>query len=177
MELKFLELAKRRFSSRQYSPQPVEREKLLQVLEAARLAPSAVNYQPWVFLVLDQQTELDQIRQCYPRDWFAEVPLVIVCCCDHRQSWKRKRDGKDHGDIDMAIAIDHMTLAAAGLGLGTCWVCNFDAQAAAHALQLPPEVEPVVLLPIGYSQDASYPDRHREARKPLEEIVRWGAWE
>jgi nitroreductase len=151
----------------------VEREKLLTVLEAARIAPSAVNYQPWLFIVLEHETELAKIRECYSRDWFADVPLVIVCCCDHRQSWKRKRDGKDHGDIDLAIAVDHMTLAAASVGLATCWVCNFDADAAAAALDLPKEVEPAVLLPIGYPVDECYPDRHKEARKPLREIVRW----
>lgn len=173
MHSDFLSIARRRYSSRHYSQQPVEREKLLTVLEAARIAPSAVNYQPWLFIVLEHETELAKIRACYSRDWFADVPLVIVCCCDHRQSWKRKRDGKDHGDIDLAIAVDHMTLAAASVGLATCWVCNFDADAAAAALDLPKEVEPVVLLPIGYPIDECYPDRHKEARKPLSEIVRW----
>lgn len=115
--MSFLELTKKRYSVRKYKDEPVEREKLLQVLEAARYAPSACNYQPWHFIVVTDEELKNRIAETYPRDWFREAPVVIVACGDHSASWKRG-DGKDHCDVDLAIAIEHMALAAADLGLG-----------------------------------------------------------
>ena len=97
---------------------------------------------------------------------------MIVACGDHRVAWRR-RDGKDHCDIDVAIAVDHVTLAAAALGLGTCWICSFDAFRCAQVLELREHLEPVVLLPIGYPAEAKAADRHGAERKRLEDIVCW----
>ncbi|GAB4317545.1 MAG: nitroreductase family protein [Bacteroidales bacterium] len=168
----FLELAKKRFSARSYKPDPVPEELLMQVLEAGRIAPSAVNYQPWIFYVANSPGALEKIYPLYHRSWFREAPAVIILCADHSQSWKRK-DGKDHADIDVAIAADHMTLAAADLGLATCWICNFDKEKSIEVLNLPEHIEPVVFLSLGYP--ATEPDtvRHTAKRKPLKEIVNW----
>jgi nitroreductase len=95
-----------------------------------------------------------------------------MICGDHSKAWRRP-DGKGHCDIDAAIAADHMTLAAAELGLGTCWVCNFDTRALHKLLRLPPHVEPIVLLPLGYPADQGDPGRHETKRKKMEEIVHW----
>jgi nitroreductase len=95
---------------------------------------------------------------------------VIVVCGDHTRSWHRT-DGKDHADIDVAIAVDHMTLAAAEAGLGTCWVCNFNSMDLAKILNLPKGTEAAVMLPIGYPAEEGDPDRHGEKRKPLSEIT------
>ncbi|HOQ17014.1 MAG TPA: nitroreductase family protein [Defluviitaleaceae bacterium] len=167
--MSFLELAKKRYSVRSYLDKPVEKEKLLQVLEAARIAPSAVNKQPWHFIVVTDKIIKNKIAETYPRDWFKTVPAVIVVCGDHSKSWKRN-DGKDHCDIDVAIAIDHMTLAATDLGLGTCWVCAFDAKQCHKALELPENLEVVALLPIGYPADTA-PESKK--RMELSEIVSW----
>ena len=121
--MNFLELTKRRCSVRKYASRPVETEKLDYILEAARMAPSAVNYQPWCFLVVKSDKGREKIQSCYPREWFKQAPCYIVVCGDHAQSWKRA-DGKDHMDIDAAIAAEHICLAAAEQGLGSCWVCN-----------------------------------------------------
>jgi nitroreductase len=166
----FLDLAKHRYSCRKYDSRPVEHEKLDLVLESGRVAPSAANLQPWHFYVILGEYELRVIHQVYHREWFRTAPCVIVICGDHNRSWKRK-DGKDHCDIDIGIVTDHMTLQAADLGLGTCWICNFDAQMTAELLQLPGHLEPMVLLPLGYPLDTADPDRHREKRKPLSEII------
>lgn len=163
----FLELARSRFSVRKYKNRPVEEEKLLKVLEAGRLAPSAVNFQPWHFIVIRGKSNLEKIYSVYDRAWIREAPVVIAICADHSQSWKRKQDGKDHADIDIAIAADHMTLMAADLGLGTCWVCNFDVDKCTDVLGLPPGVEPAVLLPLGYPDI----DRPEKKRKPLVEVT------
>ena len=171
--MNFLELAKRRYSCRHYDSRPVEQVKLDLVLEAGRVAPSAANVQPWHLVVLRQPENLTPLYEAYNKDWFRAAPCVIIVCGNHRQSWKRK-DGKDHCDIDIAIITDHMTLQAAELGLATCWICNFDKQKAIRALRLPGHLEPVVFLPLGYPLDKADPDRHKEKRKPLNEIVTFG---
>ena len=99
---------------------------------------------------------------------------MIVICADHAASWKRKEDGKDHADVDVAITTDHMTLQATELGLATCWVCNFYVEKTRELLKLPKHLEPVVILPLGYPRDAADPARHNEKRKPLSEIVTYG---
>lgn len=165
--MNFLDLVKKRYSVRSYRPQPVEREKLDVILECARLAPSAVNFQPWHFYVVESEAAKAALRPCYHREWFAGAPLYIVVCADESASWKRSSDGYDHADIDAAIAAEHICLAAADQGLGSCWVCNFDVAACREALQLPENLRPVVLLPIGYAAD----DPTQKKRKPLAEIV------
>jgi len=167
--MSFLELAKKRYSVRKYKDQPVEREKLLQVLEAARNAPSACNFQPWHFIVLTDETIKSKVAETYPRDWFKKAPVVIVACGDHSVSWKRA-DEKDHRDVDLAIAVEHMALAAAELGLGTCWICAFDAKRCHEILALPDNLEVIALLPLGYPEEERIPDKNR---KRLEEIVTW----
>lgn len=168
--MKFLELAKNRFSCRHYDNRPIEQEKLNMVLEAGRIAPSAANYQPWHFIIITGQEELEKIHSVYHRDWFKTAPCVLVICGDHSKSWKRK-DGKDHCDIDVAIAVDHMTLQATELGLGTCWICNFENELCSKLLKLPSNLEPAVILPIGYPLDSPDPDRHGLKRKSMKEIV------
>jgi nitroreductase len=166
----FLELAKRRYSCRSYSDAPVEEEELNLVLEAGRVAPSAVNFQPWHFYVIREARNLAELHRVYHREWFRTAPCVIVICGDHNTSWKR-RDGKDHADIDVAITTDHMTLQATELGLATCWICNFDPDMTREVLKLPEHLEPLVILPLGYPLDQADPERHKEKRKPLSEIV------
>lgn len=167
--MSFLELTKKRYSVRKYKDKPVEKEKILQVLEAARNAPSACNYQPWHFIVLNDEIIKTKVAETYPKDWFKKAPVVIVACGDHSVSWKRA-DGKDHCDVDLAIAIDHMTFAAADLGLGTCWICAFDAKSCHEILELPENLEVIALLPLGYPDDETIPDKKR---KSLDEIVTW----
>jgi nitroreductase len=170
MEMSILDIAKKRYSVRSYLEKEVERDKLVQILEAGRIAPSAVNYQPIHLLVITDQKEKEKVAEAYPRDWFKKAPVIIVACGDHSKSWKRN-DGKDHCDIDVAIAIDHMTLAATDLGLGTCWVCAFDAKRCHEILELPENLEVVALLPLGYPTG----ERSNEIkRQSLEEFVSWG---
>ncbi len=167
--MEFNKLIKNRFSVRSFTRQPVDRDTILEILESARLAPSAVNFQPWHFIVVTEAEHLSEIQQAYPRNWFMEAPVCIVVCADHRQSWKRKSDGKDFADVDAAIVTDHLILKATELGLGTCWVCNFDVKLARKILQLPEYVEPMVLVPMGYSNA----DAPVKSRKPLSETIHW----
>ena len=169
----FKTLMQTRYSVRNYQPEPLSEELLMEVLEAGRMAPTAVNKQPFVFVVVNTEDKLKEISAAYPRDWFKTAPQVIVICGDHRAAWKRGNDGKDHTDIDVAIATDHITLRATELGLGTCWVCNFDAEQVSKALSLPDHIEPVVLLPIGRPKEAETPSKKR---KSLSDLVRFNEY-
>lgn len=169
----FLNLAKKRFSVRKFKTDPVKDEDLQYILEVGRIAPSANNSQPWQFIVVRNNIENNLVNELYHRDWFNDAPVVIIVIADHSKSWHRKSDGKDHADIDAAIAADHMTLAAAERGLGTCWVCNFDVQKTKNYLQLPEDYEPIAFLPLGYPDEKADINRHSEKRKAIEEIVKY----
>ncbi len=163
----FRDLAEARFSLRNYDSRPVEQEKIDRLLECVRLAPSAVNFQPCVFYVVTDQVLLAQLQDCYNRDWFKTAPMCIVACGNHQQAWHRKLDGKDHTDIDVAIAVDHLTLAAVDMGLGSCWICNFDAQKCAQVLDLPEGVEPIAMVAIGYAAKDERPLKKRKSHDEL----------
>ncbi len=105
--MNFIELATQRSSVRNFAPMPVEKEKLLQVLEAARIAPSAANFQPWHFIVVTEPVLLQLIYPLYPREWLKSAPLIIVALGDHSRGWHRGKDDKDFTQVDLAIAIDH----------------------------------------------------------------------
>lgn len=171
--MNFLDICKKRCSVRSYKPELISDSALNQLLEAARLAPSAVNFQPWIIIIVKEENNRRQLHECYPREWFKSAPLYLVVCADHEQSWKRKSDEKDHADIDIAIAVEHICLAATELGIGTCWVCNFDPNMLHQQLELPSHITPVAILPIGYPNTDVHCDSENKHRKPLNEIVRW----
>lgn len=163
-----------RKSVRSFSNKQIDKETIVELLNATRLAPSAVNYQPWRFFICSGEEIKQRIVESYPRKWFQTAPLYIVACVDKSQSWKRAADNKDHGNIDVAIAITHLTLKATELGLGTCWVCNFDANVLANTLNLDQVLEPVAIIPIGYPTDeASLETEQPKKRKSIEEFTEW----
>lgn len=164
----FNQLLRERYSVREYKQQKVSKALLMEILEAGHMAPSAVNKQPWKFIIVSEDDNLSRLKEAYGREWFQNISQAIVICGEHSESWKRSFDGKDHCDIDVAIAVDHMTIRATELGLGTCWVCNFDPVKVKEVLNLPEGVEPVVVLPFGYPLENKPPQKKR---KPLESIV------
>lgn len=166
--MNLLDTVKNRKSVRAYSAKEVEAEKLEYILECVRLAPSAVNFQPWHFYVIKNSERKALLHQCYAREWFVSAPLYIVACGNTSQSWKRKSDGKDHLDIDVAIAVEHICLAAAEQGLGTCWVCNFDVEMCCRLLDLPPDLCPIAIIPVGYPLEEQ---NKPSSRKLISEIV------
>ena len=100
--------------------------------------------------------------------WFRTAPECFIVCCDHAESWHRPKDGKDHGDVDIAICAEHFCLAAAERGLGTCWVCNFDADLCRRLFHLPDTLEPVAFLPLGYEAADHQPRPFQ--RKEIDEL-------
>lgn len=165
----FKELSDARFSVRSYTDEAVTKKQLDYILECARLAPSAVNFQPWHFYVVASSEGKAKLHQCYGREWFQSAPLYIICCIRHDEAWVRKYDQKEHGDIDIAIAAEHICLAAAEQGLGTCWVCNFDAQLCHDLFALPDNEEAAVVIPLGHpAPDVEHKPKNR---KSISDIV------
>lgn len=170
--MNFTQLASQRFSVRKYSDRAVPHDMILSIVEAGRLAPSAVNYQPWHFIIVESAKSREALQVSYPREWFAKAPVYLVVCADISEAWTRAHDHKNFAEIDACIAADHMILQATELGLGTCWVCNFDPEICQSALQLPEHIKPVVLIPIGFPDE---PMRIKN-RKPLNEILHWDGY-
>ncbi|MGI6207878.1 MAG: nitroreductase family protein [Anaerolineae bacterium] len=170
--MSFLDLALKRYSVRAYKPDPVPEDALRQVLEGARLAPTAANRQPFRLIVIRTQGREEELKRIYGRDWFVQAPLVIAICGMPDKGWTRASDSKSYCDVDAGIVFDHLTLAAADVGLGTCWIGAFDPVAAREVLGLPEGVVPIAFTPLGYPADAPRPKQ----RKPLEELVAYERW-
>ena len=158
--MKFSKLVKSRYSVRAYKSDAVEEEKLQQVLEAARLAPTGANRQAFQLVVVHTKGREEEMKRIYPRDWFSEAPIVICACAapDYK--------------LNIGIVMDHLILAATELGLGTCWIGAFDRDATREILGLPDDMEPIIFTPLGYP--ASEPGAKK--RKDLDEIVRYEHW-
>ena len=164
--MNLLDLVKSRYSCRSYQPASVEPAKLDYIMECVRLAPSAVNKQPWRFRIVSSDEDKAKLQRCYARTWFNSAPMYIIASLVHDEEWVRS-DGKHHGDIDVAIAVEHLCLAAAEQGLGTCWVCNFDALLCSQLFSYAEGEEPVVLIPIGYPADEAKPKNRKEMNEIL----------
>ncbi|MBN1978588.1 MAG: nitroreductase family protein [Anaerolineae bacterium] len=169
--MEFSEVIKIRYSVRAYKPDPVEDEMLQQVLEAARLAPTAVNRQPFQLVVIHTKGREEELNRIYGRDWFVQPPLVICICGVPALAWSRM-DGMNYYAVDVTIAMDHLILAATELGLGTCWIGAFDPDAAREVLGLPDTVEPIAFTPLGYPAD----EPRQKKRKALSELVHYENW-
>jgi nitroreductase len=156
----FFECIESRRSVRSYKSDPVEEEKLERLLEAGRLAPTACDYQPFRILVARTAGREAELKRIYGKDWFAAAPLVLLVCSVPASAWSR-RDGKSYADVDAAIAMDHIVLAATALGLGTCWIGAFDPKAAREVLALEAGWEPVAFTPLGYAKESPAPRPRR----------------
>ncbi len=166
--MNFKDLVQQRYSCRNYAPKEISKEQLDYIMECVRLSPSAVNRQPWKFYIISNDIERVKLQKCYHREWFATAPIYVIATIRHDQEWVRA-DGKAHGNIDIAIAVEHLCLAATELGLGTCWVCNFDVQLCQSLFNLGEQEEPAVLIPLGYPAEAP----KQKNRKEADEIIRF----
>jgi len=162
----FKEVIQSRRSVRKFRAEEIEEEDLREILEAARLAPSANNLQPWKFVVVKSDKKKRLIAQAAGgQEFVGEAPVIIVACATGRggfiggymESWP----------VDVAISITHLLLAAWDRGLGTCWVGDFDEDKVKEICEIPPEVRVVALIPVGY------PVKIPQAvpRRPLEKIM------
>jgi nitroreductase len=167
-----LDAIKKRKSVRKFVSKPVEREKLTAVLEAGRLAPSASNRQEWRFVVVsDGETKRRLAEAANNQAFVGEAAVVIAACAETDEHVMRC--GQACYPIDVAIALDHMTLAAVEFGLGTCWIGAFDERGVKQVLGVPEEVRVVALMPMGYPSDSSAVSKKRLA---FNEIVKYEHW-
>jgi nitroreductase len=144
-----LALSQERFSARKFTSEAVSQEDVDYMMECVRLAPSAVNRQPWHWLIVRSDEAKEKLQECYDREWFKTAPMYIVGMKNVNENWVRRYDEKPHGDIDVAIAAEHLCLAATERGLGTCWVCNYDTDKMQQFF--PREgFEAVVIIPLGH---------------------------
>lgn len=169
--MEFLELVKKRYSCRKFLDKPVEKEKIKKVLETARLAPTACNFQPQKIFVITDKMKIEALKEC-TRFTFG-APVILVVCYNKDESWKRKYDGQDEGIIDCSIVSTHMMLQIAELGLGSTWVGAFNPSKAREILNISENLEIVNLLPFGYPAEDGGPSAMHENRKTLEEITCW----
>lgn len=167
--MNFQALAAARYSLRKFSVQPVEQEKLDLILEAGRSAPTAHNNQPQRIFVLRTPEALEKADACTAAHF--HPPVILVVGYDASVSWKRETDGKDHGEIDAAIAVTQMMLQAADLGLGTTYVGMFEPDKLLAAFPEMAGTRPIAMLPLGYPAEGAHPARLHNDRKPLEELV------
>ncbi|NTV02567.1 MAG: nitroreductase [Chlorobiaceae bacterium] len=172
MTVDFRELVESRKSVRGYDPsRPVPKEVLDRILDAGRLAPSAKNLQPWKFLVVRSAEMLDTVRPCYPREWFRQAPIILIVKGDRNAAWVRPSDSWNSLETDLAIAMDHLVLAAEAEGVATCWISAFDPVFLHQVLHLTPDEEVFAITPLGYaSADA---ETRPKTRKLLAEVVEY----
>jgi len=173
--MQFLDLAKQRYSVRKYENRPIEDDKLNMILEAGRVAPTAANLQPNVFLVLKDKEAMEKLSlACNPHG----APAAIVACADKNTAWVRPFDSHSMVDVDATIACDHMMLCAQDLGLSTCWITYFDPVILRKEFNIPQNLIPVNILVLGYGADKPQsPDRHTATRKPLSQYIQYGSFD
>ena len=167
--MEYLDLAKRRCSTRAYTEQAVEQGKVAAILEAARVAPSAANLQPVRLVIVDDEpgrARLERAANAYG------APLAIIVCADRSRAWRRPADGKSTADIDASIVADHMMMEATSLGLGSVWICWFDPDTITREFGLSESLEPVNILAVGYSDEPDKsPERFLDERISLSELT------
>ncbi|WP_124066305.1 nitroreductase family protein [Clostridium sp. E02] len=173
--MNFLQLAKERYSVRKFTNQKVEKEKLDQIIEAGRVAPTAVNYQPQRILVIENNDSLDKLKEC--THYHFHAPMALLICYDKTASWKRSYDQEDMGIVDASIVTTQMMLQAADLGLGTTWVGHFDPEKIKKAFAIPSELVPVALLPLGYPSEESVPHKMHLTRFDQDHTVFYNTFE
>jgi nitroreductase len=167
-----LEAIKTRRSVRQYSPQAIPPEVMERLRQALRYAPSACNIQPWRFiLVTDPELRRKVAKAANGQMWMADAPVTVVGCGSPKDAYQHMGGYGSSADVDVAIALDHLTLAAVAEGLGTCWIGAFDEGEVKRLLDVPQQVKVVAMTPLGYpaSKNLNYPVSE-DRRKPAEEV-------
>jgi len=165
------EAIRKRYSCRAYQDRPLEKEKLNQLLESARLAPSAKNTQDWRFVVITNKEIKRKVAQTTNRPEIFEKAGAIIAACSN--SNEVMRCGQAIGPIDVAIALEHIALQATELGLGTCWIGSFETEKVRSILGIPTDINIIELMTVGYPADKPKTPN----REPIEKIVCYDKWQ
>lgn len=171
--MEFSNLILSRESIRSYDPsRQVSKETLLKIADAGRLAPSAVNYQPWKFLIISSIAILQKLHKCYGREWFQDAPHVLIIVGDKTKSWIRSSDGYCSIETDLAIAMTHILLAAENEGVASCWISNFNLNLLKDILDLKENERVYSMTPLGYPS-SDFRKKGIKERKDLKDILVW----
>jgi len=165
----FFELATERYSMRSFSSQAVEAEKLKQILEAGRVAPTARNSQPQRIKLITSPEDFEKMDEC-TRCRFGSTTILLVCY-DKTACYQRQYDSALSGEVDASIVTTHMMLMAQELGIGSCWVMHFDPAKTIELFELPENIVPVAFLPIGYPSETAAPSERHTSRLEIESIL------
>lgn len=172
-KMDFLKLAENRVSIRNYDPDRfVASEQLRLILEAGRLAPSAANRQPWRFYLVSSPEKLSKVRSCDHRVWFKDAPHILIVAGYRKAAWERSDGSLNTLETDLAIAMDHMILAAASLGIGSCWIVAFDPGLLRNNGILQDDEEVIAITPLGYPKEGFHKS-DQKIGKSFEEVVRF----
>ncbi len=168
----FLTLAQKRYSVRSFSDKKVTPEHLDYILKAGRVANSAKNLQPQYIYVVQSEEKLDKIKNVCR---VFGSGTVLVCCGKREIAWNNPFSGHNSAEMDVSICTTHMMLAATEIGVGSTWVCYFDPEKLSAELELPEDITPYCLLPLGYADgsEASAPSVRHNDRKALTETVEY----
>jgi nitroreductase len=162
-----------RRSVRSYRPDPIPDEVFRRVMEAARLAPSAKNIQPWRFIIIRDSALREQIATaCHEQRFMAQAPVIIGGCAIEAICYQGMGGYWNSWAVDLSIALEHIMLAATAEGLGTCWIGSFDESEVRRILHVPKDVKIVALTPLGYPAQ----EPRARPRKPLSEITFEDRW-
>jgi nitroreductase len=168
-----LDVIRKRRSVRVYKKDPIPEESLLRVLEAARLAPSGKNLQPWKFiLVQDSELKKKLAKASNAQDFIADAPLILVACGFPEECYRSMGRYMKSWPVDVTIALEHLILQAQEEGLGTCWIGSFKEEEVKSLLAVPEHVKVLALTPLGYAGEIPEP----RGRKSLEEIVSYDSF-
>ncbi len=165
----FLTLAEERYSVRKFTDEPLSDEIIDKILKAGHVSPTACNYQPQRIMVIKSEEALTKLKDC-TRCHF-DAPCVMLICYNKDECWARKYDGEISGVVDASIVTTHMMLQAASLGIGTTWVMHFNPQKVIEAFNIPENIVPVALLPMGHPAPDAAPIEMHSTFRPIEDLV------
>ena len=165
--MEFYDVVKSRKSIRAYKDEPIDPDALRRIGEAVNLAPSACNIQPWCFRIILNREVRNSISSCYKNEWLKKAPAIVVALGNKDAAWKRL-DGASIINVDIGIAMEHLVLAAAAEGLGTCWICAYDVGRMNSVLGILPPWEVIAISPLGKAAENPEPRK----RKPISEVFR-----
>ncbi len=167
--MEFSSLIAERYSVRKFSPEPVNEDAIQAILQAARLAPTAVNKQPQRILLLRSAESMEKLKKA--TTYHFDAPMALAVCCNKDEAWMRPYDQYNSGVIDASIVATHIMLKVHDLGLGATWVGYFDPAVFRKEFNLPDVIEPVVIFPIGHPAEDAKPSPKHSQRRSLEETV------
>ncbi len=178
--MEFMEVIAARKSVRGYTDKDIEEEKFTKIFESARMSPSWANKQCWSYILVRDKEKITKLAGGLVNSWMKHAKAIIVACGDPKKSGSR--NGMDYYLVDVAISMEHLVLAAADLGLGTCWIGGFDEAKVKQILDIPEKIKVVALTPLGYPSVEGVRNKlvtkliGSNKRKTMENMVHYDKW-